>query len=248
MNTSKYALAALLVLLPGCDKQNVVTQETAGDGLGAQCSGADDQGCGVGAVCALGYCRSGCTTDAECPTGAICVGSRPPFGCTLPEESACATDDDCPDGLVCGVDDRCRHPCGSEGDCPRNEHACVTGTCVSRAEQGAEETWFSCTTGATQCDLSGEAPRSILVCNMGGPGLTPLHECPAGTRCGSTSGTLAKICVPEQCCDEDFCATDCGWADCATDSTCDPCLSSETFTLDCFENLLYQGMGTCCAE
>jgi hypothetical protein len=121
-------------LLPSCSKENNLNQSTSVDPAGEQCSGAGDEGCGVGSVCVLGQCRHGCTNDAECPKGTICVGDRPPYGCTTAEESACQGDGDCAKGLACGLDGKCRHPCEADSDCPRNEHRCVGLTCASEAE------------------------------------------------------------------------------------------------------------------
>lgn len=120
--------------LAGCSKANNIDTGADVQMTGNQCSGAGDEGCGVGSVCVLGQCRHGCTNDAECPQGSICVGDRPPYGCTTEEESACASNDDCPNGLDCGLDGKCRHGCQTNEDCPRNEHRCIGLTCASESE------------------------------------------------------------------------------------------------------------------
>jgi hypothetical protein len=100
------AALALVTMLPlACEKANEVdSSQHVGAGVGAQCSGANDPGCGVAAVCVLGYCRSGCTNDLECPKGALCIGDTPPYGCTFAEEGACSDSKPCSPGLTCGID------------------------------------------------------------------------------------------------------------------------------------------------
>ena len=140
--TLNFWLMGLLAVgcVAGCSKENEVG--AAGDrgttvpgAIGNQCSGPDDPACGVASVCVLGYCRSSCTTDAECPTGTICVGDAPPWGCQLPSEARCNdTDEKCAAPLLCGADGTCRMPCSATQACPRNEQTCISGTCVGKSE------------------------------------------------------------------------------------------------------------------
>jgi len=163
----RWALALLAVVtVAGCSKDNEVdaSKNTAG-GLGNQCSGLGDPSCGTSGVCVLGYCRLGCLTDGECEQGALCVGDREPYGCQLPDELSCDEEHPCNVGLACGIDGKCRLSCDETSDCPRNEHQCIARTCVSRSEAGADSTWFSCQTGALQCE--GDA---VWGCNVNAPG------------------------------------------------------------------------------
>lgn len=169
----------------GCSKSNNVSTDNGGPASGAQCSGAGDEGCGVGSVCVLGQCRHGCTNDAECPQGSICVGDRPPYGCTTEEESACTSNEDCPTGLDCGIDGKCRHACELDEDCPRNEHHCIGFTCVSDAENDFEQ-WI--------CDTVYDRPEwerrvyyrdgTTYSCNVGTPGNGFLDTCNDGQLVG----------------------------------------------------------------
>lgn len=177
-------LGALLAV-GACSKENTIQQTAGGAGVGAQCSGPGDKGCGVSAVCVLGFCRAGCTTDAECEKGALCVGNQVPYGCTLSSENSCTTSSDCVAGLQCGIDGRCRHGCTTENDCPRNEHSCIAGTCVSASEQGAQGTWFACEEGARSCggttseglEPGGGGGSVLWTCNTKGPGWQLATDC-----------------------------------------------------------------------
>ncbi|HVJ14585.1 MAG TPA: hypothetical protein VM686_04055 [Polyangiaceae bacterium] len=131
----------------GCSKENNVSM---GDiEVGQECMETAD--CGPSAVCTLGVCRVGCTNDAECPQETLCVGDQPPYGCTTLDEGACSSANPCPTSLTCGIDGRCRTECAENEDCPRNDQECVSGTCVSHSEAGADETWFACREGEEAC-------------------------------------------------------------------------------------------------
>lgn len=141
---SAFAVVLGLGVLSACSKDNEIdaSQSTEID-VGKQCDGPNDPGCGVGGVCVLGVCRLGCTTDSECPQGALCIGDRAPFGCSIPSELACSSSQPCSPPLACGIDGKCRFACQVTGDCPRNEHECKATTCVSHNEvhAGANPTW-----------------------------------------------------------------------------------------------------------
>ena len=165
MRRAYYAAGVLLgVMVAGCSKENKIDASTTLE-VGKQSEGAGDPGCGVGGVCALGVCRQGCTTDAECPQGALCIGDRAPFGCSTPSELACSTSQPCKEPMKCGVDGKCRIGCAGTSDCPRNEQECRATTCVSHNEIHADATWFSCEDGKRTCE-NGEA----WGCNVLEPG------------------------------------------------------------------------------
>jgi len=172
----------------GCSRTNNVDQSTELD-VGQQCSGPDDKGCGQGAVCALGFCRLGCTTDAACPQGAICVGDQAPFGCSLPAELACSSSQPCASSaLECGIDGVCRLPCKADADCSRNEHHCIAGSCVGDGER-AYPTWSACAVGATRCDGT-----SFQECNVSAPGWVEAANCGA-SQCTMPEGRCIESVV-----------------------------------------------------
>jgi hypothetical protein len=163
---------AQIASMAACNKANTVDASTDVLGIGQQCAGPNDKACGVNAVCVLGYCRSGCTTDAECSRGALCLGDRVPFGCSLPSDLACSSSQPCANGLVCGLDGKCRMPCTASADCARNEHECIAGTCVSKGELDVMQTWFSCKTGDKRC-----TGAKIESCNVSAPGFAATTAC-----------------------------------------------------------------------
>ncbi len=173
-----------------CSKTNNVDQSTK-LAVGEQCGRPDDPGCGVGAVCVLGFCRQGCTTDAECAQGAICVGDMPPFGCSLPAELACSSSQPCEsEALDCGIDGVCRLPCEQDTDCSRNEHHCIAGTCVGDGERDYDTTWAACPeTGAAQC-----VGASFQQCNVTGPGWVEAKNCGADL-CSDPDGRCLELVV-----------------------------------------------------
>jgi hypothetical protein len=187
------ALAAMTLGGLACTKENniAVTNDDpdastkGGASIGQQCTGPQDKGCGVGAVCALGYCRSGCTTDAECLQGSICIGDRVPFGCALPAELACSSSQPCKAPLTCALDGKCRNGCTATSDCLRNEQTCIAGSCVSAADP--DKRWSACTEGESACgtvvDPSLSCPQpvgacnDVYVCHRGSPGWTKIGRC-----------------------------------------------------------------------
>ncbi len=201
-------MTLVLVSFMGCSKENEVDADPAGDGgsgvpgaIGSQCSGADDPACGVASVCVLGYCRSGCTTDVECPQGTICIGETPPYGCQLPQDLACNdTDKKCVEPLVCGLDKTCRMPCEESKDCPRNEHICIARACVGESEKGEGAVAMrGCTTGERRCG-EGDGPCGggvcvIQECNKNAPGWAEVEKC-SGEKAFCETATCVGI-APE---------------------------------------------------
>lgn len=178
------AILLTLPLLAACDKESSVNTSTrAQSGIGAQCTERNDPGCGPAAVCLFGYCRSGCTTDAECPQGTLCIGDVPPFGCQLPADSVCNdTDRKCAPPLVCAWEKTCRMPCKVSKDCPRNDQECRGGVCVGDAEKGdAAKLYRSCSEGATRCGSDGAfcaGPScEVHACNKVAPGWAAVGQC-----------------------------------------------------------------------
>jgi hypothetical protein len=173
-----------VAFLFACDKENVVDASTTA-AIGAQCSGPGDPGCGTTGACVLGFCRHGCNTDSECAQGALCLGSQPPYGCSLQSELGCKNSSPCAAPLACGIDGKCRFPCTTDADCPRNEHVCLAKTCVSRSEPNAESTWLSCNRqigtalvrDGVFCDLTDMSHTKLLVCNVTEPGWVVASNC-----------------------------------------------------------------------
>ncbi len=198
-------MTLVLAFFMGCSKENEVDADPTGDGgsgvpgaIGSQCSGTDDPACGVASVCVLGYCRSGCTTDVECPQGTICIGETPPYGCQLPQDLACNdTDKTCVEPLVCGLDKTCRMPCQVSKDCPRNEHVCIAGACVGESEKGeGAVAMLSCPTGDRRCgDVDGPCGGGVCVvqgCNENAPGWAEVETC-SGEKAFCEAGTCVGI-------------------------------------------------------
>jgi hypothetical protein len=94
------------------------------------------------------YCQYGCTTDAECGQGAICLCGDPVGQCAA---ALCTRDDDCASDMLCssyvatpgcgGTAFACQTPfdtCASDADCTMSaqctlqagNHTCVTPTCA----------------------------------------------------------------------------------------------------------------------
>ena len=168
----------------GCSKENTVDASTQVEGaIGLQCSENDD--CGTSGVCALGYCRLGCATDAECPQGALCIGDAPPYGCQLPQDAVCSSAQPCKAPLVCGLDKTCRMPCKVSKDCPRNDQECYAGVCVGDAEKSeAAAAYRSCTDGSRRCsDPTCEGSGcSVEGCNEAAPGWQVVESCLGANR------------------------------------------------------------------
>jgi Cys-rich repeat protein len=95
-----------------------------------------DADCPTGEVCVNGTCHVAtptptpigfCTKDQDCPTGQVCANNH----CVTPTATPqCRSNADCPAGAVC-ANGLCVTPtpqCRSNADCPAGE-VCVNGTC-----------------------------------------------------------------------------------------------------------------------
>jgi hypothetical protein len=148
--------------------------------------------CNSGLICTLDACRTDCRTDADCPRGSLCSGVAPPYGCSAPQELACASDADCPAPLTCGPDNKCRVACEVSDDCPRNDHECRTGVCVSHDDPDSR--WFECDDGETVCEnyltgmLCDDWPPSCfrrMGCRLNGMDWGLIETCDPGARAGA---------------------------------------------------------------
>jgi hypothetical protein len=86
-------------------------------------------------VCAFARCHVPCNEDRDCDTGLRCVqGSTEGVPvCQLPDEVECDTDRDCPGTKqVCGIDNECRDPCDTNGDCTLTQFCANSGECASQ--------------------------------------------------------------------------------------------------------------------
>ncbi len=244
------------LLLVACSKENEVTSTNPGaEGVGAQCSGASDPGCGTAGVCVLGYCRHGCITDGECPQGALCLGDAPPYGCSLPDELACSKTDPCKSPLTCGVDGKCRFGCKKDSDCPRSEHMCLAGTCVSRTEPGADQTWLACSgeasvvwSTAVRCRIANGKRVALEVCNTLAPGWVTAKQCLCDDMTmyagGPRPGQFCTQCelLKQGSALEESCAGPA--ASCKNDPVCAACVY-EKYDSDCDQNKAFQSLSTC---
>jgi hypothetical protein len=255
---------AMVLFALGCSKETSVDAGGDDGEIGAQCGEPDDPGCGVAAVCVLGYCRHGCTTDGECPQGALCLGSQPPYGCSLAKELSCSTPaQPCDTPLKCGVDGKCRFPCEENANCPRNEHLCLAGTCVSRSEPGVDETWLTCapshldevwSTGV-RCDFNSTTGEmeDLSVCNVLDPGWVPVKDCNCTNEAtwnwpeGSDPPPRAQFafCRP---CDANHLShnVDCTaeHTACVRDAMCSKCIF-ERYVPDCEDNPAFKAISKC---
>lgn len=131
---SALAAAGLLLglLASSCSKTNNVNTSNGASGVGDACGEADDPPCERDAVCVLGYCRTPCVADAECPRDAACIGDGD-FGCSLAWELGCSSAQPCDEPLSCdpnGDVGKCRNACDADQDCALPDYACVDGVCV----------------------------------------------------------------------------------------------------------------------
>ncbi len=136
--TLSIALTALAALAASCQQAPPA---------GATCTRASD--CDAPLVCAIGRCRAGCVTSADCPSAARCLRDpRSDVGACSLDVDGCATHD-CALGFAC-IDDECRNVCGDALACP--DRVCVAGACVPiRGDAGI----VPADAGAT--DASGDA-------------------------------------------------------------------------------------------
>lgn len=187
--------------LLACGKSSALVEETGGsagaggtssipDGLGAPCTTGGE--CSSGLNCTLGSCRTDCRTDADCPRGSLCSGTTQPYGCSLPSELDCESSRDCPELLTCGPDAKCRVGCDVSDDCPRNDHVCRTGVCVSNDDP--DERWFACEDGETVC----ENYVTDTLCG-GDSGFAPSCYRRMGCRLDGMDWGLIETCSPGPC-------------------------------------------------
>jgi hypothetical protein len=255
MRTRWIPTILVLVAIPSCSKDtDIDASQTVEGEIGLQCSGRDDPACGTAGVCVLGYCRTGCATDAECPTGSLCVGDTPPFGCQLAAEIDCSEGQACAPYFACGPDGKCRMPCGGGLACPRNEHICIGGVCLGNepARRGAE----SCVTPDIQnmqhvdCESGG-----VSTCNVFGWGwsssTTPCHGrcmtfCTDFLASGSGPVITLDACIAGTQGDPRGCGQ------CASERTAcqlDPaCVACAAVGLGCEPNPAYEALTACAAS
>jgi Cys-rich repeat protein len=130
--------------------------------------------------------QSACATNADCPSGEICVSGT----CVPNTPPACRTNADCPAGEVC-VNGSCvasTPQCQTNADCPSGQ-TCVSGTCVpntppacrTNADCPAGETCVNgtCVGGPPPCQTNADCP----------PGQT----CQSGVCVGSTGGSCMGL-------------------------------------------------------
>ncbi len=115
-----------------------------------------------------------CRSDADCPTGEVCVNGTCQVATPTPTPIGfCTKDQDCPNGQVC-VNNRCVTPtpqCRSDADCPTGQ-VCANGLCV---------------TPTPQCHSDADCPAGEVcvngICTGGSP--TPTHKKGGGSSgCG----------------------------------------------------------------
>src|SRR5262245_31653966 len=123
--------SVLILVAWGCTSS--IAEKLRAAALAGSCSINSD--CKNPYVCAFERCHIPCTEDRDCePPPLRCVhGSTEGVPvCQLPDEVECETDRDCPgDKQVCGIDDECRDPCDSDGDCTLTQFCANSGECAS---------------------------------------------------------------------------------------------------------------------
>jgi hypothetical protein len=106
-----FALAVLVTLVaPAC------SNSSSGGGGGATQTCHQNSDCQTGLICALGDCRSQCTTSADCGMGGLCVNDGTNPVCEYASDS-CSTQSDCTSPLACASDYRCRNLCTTATGC-----------------------------------------------------------------------------------------------------------------------------------
>ena len=179
------ALVLLLVVGLGC----TAPQPPAG-----QCR--FDSDCAEGAVCAGDFCRTGCVTDRDCPSGQRCRESDR-FGVltchAIAAQAQCNRTSDCPVGLSC-LDGQCRVQCRQDYDCQviNPFFQCVANACS-----------LACAAGAADCD--GDARNGCEVDLQ-----RDVRHCQACGRACASAPHADAVCASTGC------STRCqaGFADC----------------------------------
>jgi len=143
-----------------------------------------------------------------------------------------------------------------DADCPRNEHLCLAGTCVSRTEPGADQTWLACSgkasvvwSTAVRCKIADNAKRVALeVCNTLAPGWVTAKQCLCDDFTmyvgGPRPGQFCTQCelLKQSPALEEACA---GPADaCKNDAACSACVYDK-YDSDCDQNPAFQAPSTC---
>ena len=164
----------------------------------------DNSGCASGQICTASHVCAPCTTDGQCGTGRVCVGTGATATCVT---GNCHVSNDCSNGQVC-LNNTCAN-CTGDGQCAAGQlclsGGCVTGNCrlATDCSGGRICTANNCTACATdgQC-ISGYGANQL--CN--GAGACVPGNCRAAGDCTATS----QVCNTSTM----FCAG------CAADSQC----------------------------
>ncbi len=105
------AVAALAA--PGCNSSDNGTPSGP-----AACNLTSD--CAKGLTCALGRCRTQCTTSVDCTTGGpgdCVVDITTGLAVCVPKNAPCEKQSECRAPLACASDYRCRNLCTTDDDC-----------------------------------------------------------------------------------------------------------------------------------
>ena len=187
---------------PGCE----CNQATGNCEKGGCSSDAD---CPPGQICVDGNCVDGCRSDDDCPDGHICENGKCVPGCR--------TDEDCPPGQIC-VDGQCKAGCRDDNDCAEGLH-CVNGECVDRCPDNMVWDGNKCICGNGYIEVDG-------VCKEQCPPTPPTGgdgECnDEGDPC------YGVYCLPPRVCVNGSCECPSGTVD-AGNGLCisdDPCLTT----------------------
>ncbi|MFO0593451.1 MAG: hypothetical protein U0441_38270 [Polyangiaceae bacterium] len=142
-----------------------------------------------------GATEPGCTLDAECSSGNVCIQGQCVPGCS--PDQACAAGFTCCGGSCFDLATD-QNNCGACGDvCISFPHAlppaCVNGQC---APTGCEAGWADCdadpSNGCEQNEVVDGtclcAPGEVQPCYLGTPGTEGVGPCHAGTRTCGASG------------------------------------------------------------
>lgn len=139
--------------------------------------------------CPTGDC--GCTSDAECADGMMCLGSR----CADPA-AVCFFDFECGDGSTC-LDNECHATCECDLECPTGQ-GCAGGLCMT-PEVGADGCVFN-----EDCGVAGVFECINATCHA---------ACTASDDCGPNETCRSNVCraataPTHECSDSDGCGQD----------------------------------------